>query len=349
MTSKSHGKSFEKYFNSVQDGLCQWQLPFAKANTLPTKRYVSENYLSLARILPWTYSIYFRNWDPTNGSTSIHDVIKIQRLINAGFVMISHLMRDDNIPLDFLDDSIKIFLSSWDEVENAIDDLVSNSMWTKGNHLSLLNLIDQMRRFGNLRLMWEGNNEQVIQQCKKIHPQLRLTQSYFLGKMNKHLDEKCIGIIHNHLIEAGELRNHHQDNKKKEYQRFQPARIEEIISKGFVLSCVLLKDDASNSVYAVECFRRDGVESLRRIEVTSIGTVKSIGMIYTGFQLTEDVIEIEREKMDERVLCPCLLLPLAVRNAEFKKQFTIVTDSWKILREDGTIDYPIHCRNLFSH
>ena len=349
VTTNSHSKPFERFMNSLLDGLNQWQLYFAKSQSLPTKRYVSENYLSLARLMPWVYSTYFRNWDPTTSGARFDDVIKIQKLIYSGFVMISHLMRSDQIPIDFIDDCIKIFLSSWDSLESAIGSLISNSMWTKGNQLSLLNLPSQIEMFGNLRWCWDGDKEKSIQQTKKIHTHLRHTLSYFLGKMNLHLQQKSIGIIHEHLVEAGELPNLHQDyeKKKKTYQRFPAAEIHRIVSNGLVLSCVLLKGDRfSNSVYAVESFRRDGVESLRRIKINNIGTVTSLGLVYTGFEVSDDIIEIQCEQMDERTQ-PCLLLPYANRKDKFSGQFTIITDEWQVLQVDGTIDYPKFTRDLF--
>ena len=349
MLSNSHSKPFERFINSLLDGLMLWQLDYVKVQSFPTKRYVSENFLALARLMPWIYSVYFRNWVPTNSGACVEDILKIQRLIFSGFIMISHLMREDEIPIDFIDDAIKVFLTSWDDLENAIGSLISNSMWSKGNHLSLMNLPSQIRIFGNLRWIWDGEKEKAIQRSKKLHKQLRHTLSYFVGKMNLHIQQKSIDIIQAHLIEAGDLPNGQQDSeqKKKSFQRYPVGKIEEIISNGLVLSCVVIQEAETYSVYAIESFRRDGLESLRRIDVNyQIGSVTSLGLLYTGFSLSNDVIEIQSDQLKEKAK-PCLLLPFATIDQNFSGQFTLITDDWKILNVDGTIGYPKFIEDLF--
>ena len=346
MITNSHKNAFEKFINLVQSGLCQWQLSFAKQRPLPTSRFVSENYLSLARHLPWMMSLYFLNWDLSKTPHSHR--VALQRLINAGFVLISHLMKEEEVNIAFLEASIKTFLSCWNDVEIAIGNLPSSiSLWSKGNHLSLLNLIEQVRRFGNVRLLWEGNNELIIQLLKKLQKNgLRLSESYFRRIMKKHLREKWINLVNNELMEAGLVDNTRQNYKEKLYQRFKKGELEKIFSKGRVISCLMLKDDFQN-VYAVESFRRDSNETLRKITVTGQEGYTAIGLTYTTFELSHDRIQMQRTRLEETCI-PCLLLPLARKKKSFDGKYTIITSDWKVLQHDGTIDFPRHCPILFK-
>ena len=54
---------------------------------------------------------------------------------------------------------IKIFLLVVEEMDSRVHDQNSSPMWcAKSNFICLLNLPDTMRRYGPLRLLWEGGD-----------------------------------------------------------------------------------------------------------------------------------------------------------------------------------------------
>ena len=67
--------------------------------------------------------------------------------------------------------SIRIYLRMVEELNNALRNQHDKPIWiSRSNYLSLLNLPEQMRFFGPLRLYWEGGwkGEGIIQEIKEI-------------------------------------------------------------------------------------------------------------------------------------------------------------------------------------
>ena len=83
---------------------------------------------------------------------------------------------------------IKCFLQSVDLFEEYSDVISTgpNNVWfSRGNFLSLLNLPDQIEKFGSVRLYWEGCCERHIQYVKPLMKNMRNSTSYLQIKFHQ--------------------------------------------------------------------------------------------------------------------------------------------------------------------
>ena len=83
--------------------------------------------------------------------------------------LLSRLMTNDPIPVETIDEYIKLFLGICHYFEGTIgyptnnQGIKSSPFWyNKGNFVSLLNLPKQISIFGPVRLHWEGIRERFI-------------------------------------------------------------------------------------------------------------------------------------------------------------------------------------------
>ena len=120
----------------------------------------------MARILPFVVGQYLMGWcigknadtsDAKSGKTTEKEkYLWIQRVTNALFVCISLLMSKAATPTNTLLLHIKVFLTCCYRFGVSIG---NQFMANKGNYFCLLNLPDQIKRFGSIRLYWDGNKE----------------------------------------------------------------------------------------------------------------------------------------------------------------------------------------------
>ena len=143
------------------------KLEWLKPGDLPAKQWASENYIAMARLLPFAFGFYCNRFDPYRGGVSYNQIVLFQRLINSFSMMIALLMRIDYVEEVVLERAIKLFLSCWSYCENSFgrsftrneineEDDNTNSIFNKGNFLCLLNVISQVKYYGPLRFLWEG-------------------------------------------------------------------------------------------------------------------------------------------------------------------------------------------------
>ena len=126
--------------------------------------WISESYLAYARIMGVAYG-YITEID-VNDQT-IEELFQFQ--VQACLCVISRAMTTEIIANNELEMYIKIFLTSVDEFEKVAmyNGNSGNMSWfSRANYLSLLNLPQQIKMFGPLRLYWEGSRERFIQSIK---------------------------------------------------------------------------------------------------------------------------------------------------------------------------------------
>ena len=96
--------------------------------------------------------------------------LEFKCMIQASFVLISHLMSHTSIDVGHIDCLIKIFLgmcNMFDTTFGLSDE--SNPFWCrKSNFVSLLNLPAQILKYGPVYLYWGGVKERDIQHVKPI-------------------------------------------------------------------------------------------------------------------------------------------------------------------------------------
>ena len=70
---------------------------------------------------------------------------------------------------------------------------------SKGNFLSLLNLPNTIKKFGPLRLYWDGNRERTIQYIKPFLIHSRKTPSFYKTKLCSVMRVQIIDNLVNQL------------------------------------------------------------------------------------------------------------------------------------------------------
>ena len=82
-----------------------------------------------------------------------------------------------------IDGYVKVFLSCCHEMSPNPQ---TAPLWLeKGNLLSLLNMCDQIDKYGHLRFYWEGNRERFVQTVKPLLSNMRKSDTYFYHKMKE--------------------------------------------------------------------------------------------------------------------------------------------------------------------
>ena len=106
----------------------------------------------------------------TNPGGEVRNVTNCLRTMSR---MISILMQTE-MNEDLISESdlsIRIYLRMVEELNNALRNKNDKPIWiSRSNYLSLLNLLEQMKFFGPLRMYWEGGwkGEGIIQEMKEI-------------------------------------------------------------------------------------------------------------------------------------------------------------------------------------
>lgn len=181
------------------------RLSFCVAKLLPNKKWLSENYVAFARLVPFMYTIYFNNFCRPGSVIGRHGNL-VRKLVNSFNVLLSILMRpnQNDITKGMVDDAVKIYLQCLNNVDNAIGSYLTANVgiWTKQNPLSLLNLAQQIHHFGPWRNYWEGRNEEKISQAKTHLKFTRVTLKFYQSKLERIRKKVAIDTIERQLRET---------------------------------------------------------------------------------------------------------------------------------------------------
>ena len=174
--------------------------------------WLAETYLGFSRII---VILIIRMDDYVEKNALAFKHIKL--LICSMSALLSRLMTNDPIPVETIDEYIKLFLGICHYFEGTIgyptnnQGIKSSPFWyNKGNFVSLLNLPKQISIFGPVRLHWEGIRERFIQTVKPLLINSRSNGSFFTSKM-KHrslyvlLENKDVILAHKVIFENNRI------------------------------------------------------------------------------------------------------------------------------------------------
>ena len=102
-------------------------------------------------------------------------------MIQNTMCLVYHIMSPFKNNTTTIENYIKVLLQSVHHFEEYSNIFATNApfMWySRGNFLSLLNLPDQIKQFGSIRLYWEGSCERHIQYVKPLMTNMRNTPTY---------------------------------------------------------------------------------------------------------------------------------------------------------------------------
>ena len=167
-------------------------------------------------------------------------MVYFKMMIQSTMCLVYHLMSPFGNDITTIDNYIKIWLQSvhhFEEYSNIFDTKASFMWYKRGNFLSLLNLPDQIKQFGSIRLYWEGTCERYIQYVKPLMTNMRNTPTY-LAKQFHTLQQKN---MMDHIMETVP----NSDLNLKKYTRYNDmkiysdvASVAEILQESEVFMCV---------------------------------------------------------------------------------------------------------------
>jgi len=166
---------------SLQSSFCRIDA-FSYGKEISTGGWIAENYGGVARCFCYVFG-YMDLFIKHNESQEHKDQLYFFNfMIQSYQCMVSRLMSPSrSVSFSELDCHIKIFLSSvhWFDKICYPDMDSRNLLWySNSNFLSLLNLPDQIERFGKIRNYYEGKDEKTIQYVKPLMQQNRSTGTF---------------------------------------------------------------------------------------------------------------------------------------------------------------------------
>jgi hypothetical protein len=165
-----------------------WSCPGAKSFTLQGG-WLAENLMSYGRVMKFVYLFVKHGpmeWteDQKNKHSGTMDALNL--VLRSYSAVASRLMQEKMTEADIqsLDDCVKVFLSDLDEFGVAATEaaILDEPFWgpPKGNFLSFLSIVDEVRRLGPVRDRWDGNCEKYIQEAKReIKQGVRPSNSFY--------------------------------------------------------------------------------------------------------------------------------------------------------------------------
>ena len=134
--------------------------------------------------------------------------------------LVYHIMSPFGNNTTTIDNYIKCFLQSVHHFGKYSNIFAPNApfMWySRGNFLSLLNLLNQIKQFGSVRLYWEGSCERQIQYVKPLMTNMRNTLTYLALQLHKLQQTNML----DHMMDKISC----NDNILKTYLRYNNMKI----------------------------------------------------------------------------------------------------------------------------
>jgi len=210
--------------------------------------------------------------------------------------------------------------------------------------VSLLNIPSQFEFFGHLRLYWEGNNEFFISKIKSIVDHVRLSLSFFQGKLKQYQENSWLSFVNTQLSSDNTC------NNVTRYHRYKSIQaVERAISKGTPISFIKFKDDRDKLFVAVERSRGPSssqkfIQLQRKRSEQTMNDI--IGAVYCHWEIVENsVIELQQDKLQKLLLqATCGIL------ISFNSNYghTAITENWKIIDAKGTFSFPRISKEVFD-
>ena len=255
-------------------------------------------------------------------------------MLNALHVMLSALMgprcSQDSEKIDIY---IKVFLTTINRVSALINGDDSFSwLLKKGNFLSLLNLPEQIRRYGPVRWYYEGIDERFIQFVKPfLVTNARRTPRYFKIKLRLLQVTKYIDWIKKalHLDDAEADRNWF-----KGYYRYKSLDIlRQRMQEGKPLSAFTLSNAADPAGHLWVAYGRAQDTAIVAIRPSPTET-EVAGMPFADCSVVDhSELAHDRRDLEKHMTSYCILFPLKLNSTPFtSSMFATIFSDWDVLR-----------------
>ena len=342
---KYHKKwsKFSEIANLLLENIFLLRLDFCKCETLSseTSGWLAENYLGFSRIAV-VIIIYLDDVIECNTV----GLKELKMIFQSMYSMISRLMAKDVVDIDELENHIKIFLSTCHFYEGEIGYPLNqkghraNPFWyNRSNFVSLLNLPEQIKKYGPLRYHWEGSRERFIQTIKPNLTKRRNTASYLTKKMEKIFLNSTFSITSRFLFEGNE-------NAGIIDQRISDLKIYRSIDKisqkllNFEPLGAVTTQNNPNKVHVI--IKKDNKFFLHDLMVSYSNMFWKGNICFGEITLgdaEQDSKEMDFDSLRNKILDCVMIVPLYPNRIEGTNGYTVISKEWKILRENGEFDF----------
>ena len=198
------GTKFENFANPRLRELEGLSLDWCRVKTLPKKNWLAEDEFGFGRVMLYLYGQFFieENLDTSQESTTLtSNLTEIKQLLNSCQVMLGFIMStDSSVCLNLMDIQIKVFLQCCHRLcKSYYSGSVEEFWFAKANFISLLNLPEQIRRFGPTPLTIESVFESSIADTKPYFISSNKTEASFKAKMTLMYKHRFIESKYNKL------------------------------------------------------------------------------------------------------------------------------------------------------
>lgn len=229
--------------NKLQSDFCRVET-FNGGDDYTTGGWIAESYLGFSRI----FSIII---SPTCQFLKRDNLLgwnEFQMMIQSLNAMLARLMCEIDVSIDDITTYIKIFLSCctryYETVYGTNGPKDKNPFWNSPNFLSLLNLPQQIKQFGSVRLHWEGIHERFIQYVKPHLKNMRTTTSYLLLKLQEIHDHNVLKEI---LIDEECIKPLAWKRYKSTLVYKTNCLVKQLIREGnCIMACIIHSDHSQN-------------------------------------------------------------------------------------------------------
>ena len=332
--------SFGQYVHPLHRNIQQIQSEFCRlesftcSGSTSTSGWKSENYLAFCRCI--NYSFGYISQFISNDYKREKDAFEhVHHLL---LCMMARLMTNIPVTLTEIDQHIKAFLSMFDICEKVTFVESTNDMiwYSKSNFLCLLNLREQIHKYGPMRNYWEGSRERYIHEIKQYMERTRDTTSFLKTQLEKLMKTNTIS----NLCRETEL-----ITKKVSYERYNSfvsyKNIEmavNIIQYGKPISALYKEEELLDMVYIP-------IRDKRKINLHKVNFEDDQGTYEYNSHYASINIETEPTKsfesvknVDIQTYCPALCLPRFIQSSKYV--YMVLASNWLYRSSDGKFKLP---------
>ena len=316
--------------SSVRSSFCK-ALPFSGEN-YTTGGWIAEQYIAYARIMV----VLMNNFDKYIDEKSLGYTEMIV-LIQSSHTLVAHLMSKDEIETSKIRELIKFFLGTCHYYEKKIGYAQNYPIWyRKSNFFSLMNLPDQIEKFGPLRLHWEGEQEKFIQYMKPMLTNLRVNETYLSSKLQQRSQNSFFDLLMN-KDHGSKVNNNERIFASCSYKSL--SMIKDKVMKNESLKGLLIFRE--NTVYTL--FNGKDEWCFCEISFSDDNGIHRCGQFYaeidcdsiTASKCFQSMSDIIHEDINELIL-----IPLYPNTTNKPKMFTVIGDHWKKRDNKGYFNLP---------
>ena len=307
-------------------------LPFSGDN-MTTGGWIAEQYVAYARIM----NILMKDYDKYVDENSLGYTEMIV-LTQSCHSLVAHLMTNESIKISKIKELIKIFLGTCHYYEEAVGNDQHEPFWfRKSDFFSLMNLPDQIYKFGPLRLHWEGTREKFIQYIKPMLTNLRVNSSYLVTKLQQRSQNSFLELLMDKTTDKNQ-KKYTSNITSFGYQSV--SVIQEKIKKNETLKGLLLKNQ--KVLFTLVCNTEN--LGLCQINFSDENGVYRCGQFYS--EINCDQIQVtkscqSKQEIYNQVMDFVMFVPLYPNQTMDIHLYTIITKEWKQRNKDGEYLLPV--------